>query len=402
MATSNIANLVAPPPGNSTTSFAQLVTPETAVDGDGSIPSVSSAGPIAWNGTPALYGYAEIPAVSGSSSAVWEVVNTNPPVNENFDFPVWTLYGSGVTPAAMTIAGTLAPNSDNGAFSASGGTTAQDATYPMPRFTSVPPVPATLSVSPNQASNTGNVSVIMNLNEYLPLFAYGSPQVILWASGLPDIPGTIQSTTYGMFPVAATFNLAGAQGASVTLCSYPGAGISPHFRRLHRRGGAALHIPSGSFERAVWGGKWQRTGNSYLVEPVMHLDRCERFAVVAGSVIGSVFPDPELLRASQSGSRPADRSYPGGRRHRTGFDSDPGGHGNVYLRNQPGQQGVPGQRRERQHFRHGAERVPVVGYQHSGVGEPVFGQSGFRQRNVQLHGHVEFGRSPNSHPDGGG
>ena len=188
--------------------------------------------PIESNGKPALYGYAEIPAVSGSASAVWEVVNTNPPVNENFDFPVWILYGSGVKPAARTIAGTLAPNSDNGAFSASGGTTAQDATYPMPRFTSVPPVPATLSVSPNQASNTGNVSVIMNLNEYLPLFAYGSPQVILWASGLPDIPGTIQSTTYGMFPVAATFNLAGAQAGVRNvvflsggwyLASFPGA-----------------------------------------------------------------------------------------------------------------------------------------------------------------------------------
>jgi len=148
----------------------------------------------------------------GLATAVWEVTTTNPAMVENYDFPVWIVFDSGVTPTALNIAGNLAPNVDNGAFSMPGGAVAQQsANYPVPRFNSAPPAPATITVSPSQASNTGNVTVVMNLNEYLPLFAYGSPQVILTSSGLPDIPGTVQSTTYGMFPVAATFDLTGAQ-----------------------------------------------------------------------------------------------------------------------------------------------------------------------------------------------
>ncbi|MGA2268316.1 MAG: hypothetical protein ABSH44_07590 [Bryobacteraceae bacterium] len=140
VATSNVANLSAPPPGNACTSFfaqctpfAQLVTGETAIDGDGSTPSVPAAGPIAWNGTPALYGYA---LVSGSGTAVWEVVNTMPWAPENYDFPVWIVFDPGVTPAALNITGSVAPNPDDGAFSILGGGLAQGATYPVPRFAS--------------------------------------------------------------------------------------------------------------------------------------------------------------------------------------------------------------------------------------------------------------------------
>ena len=208
VATSNIANLVTPPAGNSTTSYAQLVTSETAVDGDGSTPSVTPAGSIAWNGTPATYGYAQIPVTSGSATAVWEVVNTNPAVNENFDFPVWIVYGSG-GPAALNIAGYVAPNQDNGAFSMPNGTTAQDATYPMPRFTSAPPIPVTTTILPSQATNTGSVTVVISSNAFVPL--YNPTQVTLSATGFSDIPGTIVSTGYsGTLPATVTFNLAGA------------------------------------------------------------------------------------------------------------------------------------------------------------------------------------------------
>jgi hypothetical protein len=137
VATSNIANLSAPPPGNSTTSFAQLVTGETAIDSDdGSTPSVAGTCCSAWGSTPAVYSYAPLAVGSGPVTAVWEVVNTNPATAENFDFPVWIVFDPGVTPAAMNIAGSVAPNQDNGAFSILGGGLAQGATYPVPRFAS--------------------------------------------------------------------------------------------------------------------------------------------------------------------------------------------------------------------------------------------------------------------------
>jgi hypothetical protein len=139
VATSNTANRALRPPGNSTASFAQLVTSETVVDGNGSIPSVTPTGSSTWDGTPGAYIYAKVSVVNGSATAVWEVVNTNPATLENFDFQVWIVFPPGATPAAMNIVGTLAPNSDNGAFSMPSGGVAQDATYPVPRFASASP-----------------------------------------------------------------------------------------------------------------------------------------------------------------------------------------------------------------------------------------------------------------------
>jgi hypothetical protein len=216
VATTNIANLAAPPAGNSTTSFAQLVTGETVVDSDGSAPSVSPAGSIAWNGTPARYGYSELSVVNGSATAVWEVVNTNPATLENFDLPLWIQYPSGVTPAAFNIGGNAAPNGDNGAFSIPDGASAQNGTYPMPRFTSGVSVAETIAVSPNHAPNTGNVTVVMNSNAWFPF-----DQVTLSSTGLPDIPGTFLSYPY--LPAAVNFNLAGAApGPRDVLFSYGG------------------------------------------------------------------------------------------------------------------------------------------------------------------------------------
>jgi hypothetical protein len=138
VATTNVANLVTPPPGNSTTSFAQLVTSGTAADGNGTIPSATAIGSHAWDGTPAVYSYARVPVVNGSATAVWEIVNTNTAVPENFNFPVWVVFGSGATPELLNIAGYLAPNLDPDASSMVDGNAAQQTTYPVPRFTSAP------------------------------------------------------------------------------------------------------------------------------------------------------------------------------------------------------------------------------------------------------------------------
>jgi hypothetical protein len=88
------------PAGNSTVSYAQLVISDTAVDGNGTAPTVPAAGytsPTQTCTTPgcavlSLNGYAELSVVNNSASAVWEIINTNPATPENFDFGTWVTY----------------------------------------------------------------------------------------------------------------------------------------------------------------------------------------------------------------------------------------------------------------------------------------------------------------------
>ena len=84
------ASLLVAPPGNSTTSFAQLVIGETAPEGS-FVPAAGYIYPS--NSVTQLNGFAELPVSStNSATAVWEVINTNPATNENFDFGVWITY----------------------------------------------------------------------------------------------------------------------------------------------------------------------------------------------------------------------------------------------------------------------------------------------------------------------
>jgi hypothetical protein len=210
VATTNIANLVSPPSGTSTTSFAQLVSGETAVDSNGSTPSVTPAGSIAWNGTPAAYSYAQLPVVNGSATAVWEVVNTNPAAIENFDFPVWIVYGSGVTPAALTIAGKVAPNQDSGAFSMPNGGEVQNATYPVPRFSSAPTAAAFLTYATSStASGTYGVGASISIQVLFSsaVTVTGTPQLALNSGGIANyISGSGTSTLTFTYTVAAGQN----------------------------------------------------------------------------------------------------------------------------------------------------------------------------------------------------
>jgi len=132
----NTANAtIAPPAGNSTSSFAQLITSEVAPDGNGTVPTVVPTASVNGNpGTTALY---ELPQSGGSATAVWEVVNTNPSANETFNFGVWTSYtanpGSN-SPAVgtATVNQSYAPT-PTAAFSATAGSSASSS-LTIPRF----------------------------------------------------------------------------------------------------------------------------------------------------------------------------------------------------------------------------------------------------------------------------
>lgn len=116
-------------------SFAQLVLSDTASDGTGSLPAVPITGYTASTGG---LPYAEIIPVSGTASATWEVLTTNPATNESFDFGVYFLYSASPAtntppPGAATVNLSFAPNTNSGAFTAATGGTASNS-LTIPRF----------------------------------------------------------------------------------------------------------------------------------------------------------------------------------------------------------------------------------------------------------------------------
>ena len=136
VSTTNVINGTMLPATVGSTSFAQLVISDTAIDTGGLIPGVPVSGYI---GTaPANIPYAEIIPSNGTASATWEVVNTNPALNENFDFGVWILYAANPganspAPGTATINMSFAPTPSSGAFTATSGALASS-TLTVPRF----------------------------------------------------------------------------------------------------------------------------------------------------------------------------------------------------------------------------------------------------------------------------
>jgi len=123
-----------------TTSYAVLVAGEIAPE---TYPLITQTGTTTFGGIGIANGYAatpyyQLPVVNNSATAVWEVYNTYPNLNENFEFAVWVSYtpspatGS-PAPGTMTVNMSYAPNPTQGAFTAAAGGAAS-ASLPIPRF----------------------------------------------------------------------------------------------------------------------------------------------------------------------------------------------------------------------------------------------------------------------------
>jgi len=117
--TTNVYNGTTVAAAAGTTSYAQLVISDSAVDTSAGAPTV----PAAYT---TLGGMAEI--VGPPYSAVWEVINTNPSLNENFDFGVYIFYSANQSAGSPAL-GTATVNM----LLAPGGSTSAS-TGPMPRF----------------------------------------------------------------------------------------------------------------------------------------------------------------------------------------------------------------------------------------------------------------------------
>jgi hypothetical protein len=139
VSTSNVNNaftaLPPVPPGNATTSFAQLVVSETAPDANGFPPLASATSTVTYGST--TIGIAEVSIVNGTGTAVWEVINTNPSALDFLDFAVYQQFtanpGANSPPVGTaTVNMSYAPTPPT-AFSASAGGAASSS-LTIPRF----------------------------------------------------------------------------------------------------------------------------------------------------------------------------------------------------------------------------------------------------------------------------
>ena len=121
------------------TSFAVLLTSETGSDGTGSLPIASATNSFTPASTSTSGNYVAFTSQGTPIVVEWEVINTQPTVNESLVFPVYIGY-SNVTqtfppaPTTGTVTMTYAPTPTNGAFSASSGGTASTTNQFIPRF----------------------------------------------------------------------------------------------------------------------------------------------------------------------------------------------------------------------------------------------------------------------------
>jgi hypothetical protein len=120
------------------TTYVQLVSSETVSDGNagvtGFFPSVPSTDTSSTGTVPIV----EIPVSStGTASAVWEVVNTNPNAIDSFRVGVYVTYSANVAqnspPAGTATVNLSFAPTPTAAFSASAGAAASS-TLPIPRF----------------------------------------------------------------------------------------------------------------------------------------------------------------------------------------------------------------------------------------------------------------------------
>jgi len=121
------------------TTYALLVAGETAPE---AYPLITATGTTTFGGSGVPDGaaihYYQLPIVNNSATAVWEVFNTYPNLNENIEFAVWVSYtpspatGS-PSPGTMTVNMSYAPNPTQGAFTAAAGGAAS-ASLDIPRF----------------------------------------------------------------------------------------------------------------------------------------------------------------------------------------------------------------------------------------------------------------------------
>jgi len=231
--------------GNATTantSFAQLVNGEVSPDVNGFAPLLNpTTGVVCTSSTScstsgATMGLYEIPVVSGSATAVWEVINTNPSQNENFNFEVFTLYtpnpGSNLPPQGIaTVNQSFAPTPPI-PFSASSGSSASSS-LTVPRFADTSTAKAFLSIQicqtlllfpfvTNQAGFDTGLSIANTSSDPLGTGAQNGTCTLTWYDGTGKTPPytTPNVATGTIWADLASVRAPGFQGYMFALCNF--------------------------------------------------------------------------------------------------------------------------------------------------------------------------------------
>jgi len=225
-------------PGDAETiSWAQLVTSETAVDGNangGFFPSVGASSNSVGSG--AAIQVAELGVTNGSATAVWEVVNTNPNSNESFRFGVFTTYTANVSqnsPPAGTATVNMSFAPTPPAFTTSSGAAASGSLN-IPRFIQDPNaakniftvnVCRTVLLYPfvtNQAGFDTGLAIANTSTDPFGTAPQAGSCTLNWYSGTaspaPTPTGNIASGT--VYTGLASLLVPGFQGYMIAICQF--------------------------------------------------------------------------------------------------------------------------------------------------------------------------------------
>jgi hypothetical protein len=259
----------APQTGNSATSFAQLVTGETAADGNGTNSFFPSLGTPDSAG--ALVTQEITVGATGTASAVWEVITTNGGI-ETLKFAVFATFVANVaqnspTPGITTVGLSYAPTPP--AFTVTTAAAAQTGSVPVPRFIAASTtsnifqinICRTILLYPFVTNQAGFDTGLAIANTSTDPFGT-SPQVgacsLNWFGGAtspaPSTSGSIASGT--VYTTLASTTVPNFQGYMIAVCNFQYAHgfafISDLGARNLAMGYLALVIPDpGSGSRAA-------------------------------------------------------------------------------------------------------------------------------------------------------
>jgi hypothetical protein len=128
---------------NTSTSFAVLVSGETTPDGTGGTTPATSTSTTFGN-IPVI----QVPVdATGTATAVWEVVNTNPASLDTLTFAVFTTFAGNTVPAPTAVTANLSFAPTPPAISLTSGVLAGGSALPIPRFADLSAASTVLNIS---------------------------------------------------------------------------------------------------------------------------------------------------------------------------------------------------------------------------------------------------------------
>jgi hypothetical protein len=228
------------------TQQAQLVVSETALDsgapgGVNTVPAVtqtaSYAGPVFGGGT--APGIAPVLLNSGTGTAVWEIVNTNPAQIDTVNFAVYINYTANPAsnvpsaPSTMSVTLSFAPTPSGGAFTAAQGAAASNV-LTVPRFSDTYGITTTLGkfvlcttdllypyVINTNGFDTGLAIANTSTDPFGTTTQVGTCQLNFYGSSTPSGPFTTPTIATGTVYANLASTLApGFSGYIIAVCNF--------------------------------------------------------------------------------------------------------------------------------------------------------------------------------------